>query len=1378
MSLLQEAAEQIVGDLCRADNGQFMSCAGDDGSGDQNDDGGGGFGPFDNGQGGPVTAVAEKERTKAPSDEEIRARFDKAATEMRNSVIPALTAHGFSFKPQQEGSVVHAVFEKDGMPSIEIAQDAFELLDPKDRMNFVVNVSQHMEYLPEMQKLSGNTIEWITFHADTKIDDFFQGGGFRTAAEAHTTGLAGITFYGLRHDLPLDVKGTFTHEVGHLVSLFGTEDIRGTSPYSILFPKELPPGDHETLKEGRKLWNSYDYAFNEAVKARFGSDGRLFGHPENRGGFTPYGSTNSAEDFAENFRLAHLPVREVNDPDELMIHSRIIRMFEPQNQMEDAITGFLVGQTEGAKGVPFHIRERMVDMNKLAGRELVRESFLNALDAWLKAHPNEFPGKAPKLKEANDCHEPAGSPTGGQFCSDGGGTATMREWTPHEAAMLLSTGGFQTWVGDRYIMTPRTPGFDHIPEKSRSFQKSLYEQAIVLNDGTGRSKTEKCQEPGGSFGPCMGHEVMNFRTADGKPLLVDNVVGDNGQVRVSVRQVPELVENINSTEPGTIINAHTHPIPASFSSTDVATGIAGNYKAIEVIDSAGTLYSIEFNRSLPRTVDGRRALAKDVQEEMRANFELRFGYFSVANEETITKHLEKPFSKLFGEPVKVIEGTHFTVKRGDDDQLQVMMSRTSINQEIDRQVRHGIIKDIAQKYGWTYTVSHPRPDFTYFGGLRERGGDRGRFGTLRPDADQRGRFSGSVLALIQEAMEVITGNLCREPAGSSIGGQYAACDSGGSDRADRGDQAPAGELQVSGGVRGGSGAVDVPAGSYHLAPPLKDLPATVKVDGKDVTFGPYAPARMAEEKYMRERGLSFNPPTTYVKVDPAKATAVANAYEEMKHDPHDPVVKAAYEALARETIEQYKAMLETGITIEFNPPGVEPYGNPRHAILDVVNNNHLYVFPTDGGFGTSADFDPSENPLLAKTEFMISGKPALVNDLFRAVHDFFGHIKEGNGFRADGEENAWRQHMPMFSRLAQRALTSETRGQNSWLNYGPYGAKNRTAKTADTVFADQKTGLMPEWTLESLLALFMSLLEGNDCHEPAGSPKGGQFCSAGPSGQTSDTVLPLSRTIDTDGYIRDDIPQRNPHGDGKVSFQGNMMPPWRDRAFDLAGGLPGTRVTILEQPDRPGNYLIKIDGTGINGNLNVQGSRVYFNELYVDHGTNLRAGAHPGDGVKIMAGSIKAARELGMTDFGLYAAGKPGEGEMNGYYTWARLGFEGFPGLAAISRAGDRFVLPRGTNTTVQDIMELGKNKHGETGAEWWQEHGIGFSAHFDLRDGSRSMKRLGAYMKLRFGSNPFGSVNEALLGTFVLVEHQTHGFRWWIQCSDLGTLPWDVRPV
>lgn len=227
-------------------------------------------------------------------------------------------------------------------------------------------------------------------------------------------------------------------------------------------------------------------------------------------------------------------------------------------------------------------------------------------------------------------------------------------------------------------------------------------------------------------------------------------------------------------------------------------------------------------------------------------------------------------------------------------------------------------------------------------------------------------------------------------------------------------------------------------------------------------------SQKAEEvtiRYMQEAGLDYRPVNVYVPVNAERAQRIAQAFTEMKHEPQNAEVKKAYAALIAETKAQYEAVLASGLKVEFidfEKTG-DPYeGNPRKMTEDVINNNHMWVFSTRDGFGT-LDFDPADSPLLGETEFTISGQKALANDLFRVVHDYFGHVKEGVGFRAAGEENAWRAHMTMFSPLAGRALTTETRGQNSWVNYGPFAEQNRTASGADTVYADQKIGLLPEW---------------------------------------------------------------------------------------------------------------------------------------------------------------------------------------------------------------------------------------------------------------------------------------------------------------------------
>jgi hypothetical protein len=248
-------------------------------------------------------------------------------------------------------------------------------------------------------------------------------------------------------------------------------------------------------------------------------------------------------------------------------------------------------------------------------------------------------------------------------------------------------------------------------------------------------------------------------------------------------------------------------------------------------------------------------------------------------------------------------------------------------------------------------------------------------------------------------------------------------------------------------------------------PPLKGMSTTAEVPGfGSLAVGPNQRARAAAAGYMKKAGLKYDPPSEYVPVDPQRAARVADEFERMPHAPNDPEVAASYGALIDETKAQFEAMPKN-LKIEFIKPGMEdPYkASPRLVQKDIAENNHMWVYPTESGFGKEG-FEATGNPMLNKSGVTVDGRELANNDLFRIVHDYFGHAKEGVGFRATGEDNAFRQHRSMFSPAAQRALTTETRGQNSWLNYGPQGAKNRTAKTEDTTFADQKVGLMPEWT--------------------------------------------------------------------------------------------------------------------------------------------------------------------------------------------------------------------------------------------------------------------------------------------------------------------------
>jgi len=257
------------------------------------------------------------------------------------------------------------------------------------------------------------------------------------------------------------------------------------------------------------------------------------------------------------------------------------------------------------------------------------------------------------------------------------------------------------------------------------------------------------------------------------------------------------------------------------------------------------------------------------------------------------------------------------------------------------------------------------------------------------------------------------------------------------------------------------------AGSGYKGLPGK--PATVKLPGiGEVEAKPLPSLESAAEGYMKRLGRpGEHTIDAFPPLDEDFARRVAGAYGEMKHAPTDPEVKRAYDALAQETLDQLEAAKQAGIDFSFIR-GEDPYkSSPGMGYADLAERGHLYVFPTEQGFGSDVAFDPVNNPLLTRIGPLGDLENATVNDAFRIVHDLYGHYGPGNPFfRAPGEERAFKLHSRMYSPEARPAMASETRGQNSWLNFGPYGSYNRGANAAETIYADQKTGIMPPWTYE------------------------------------------------------------------------------------------------------------------------------------------------------------------------------------------------------------------------------------------------------------------------------------------------------------------------
>ena len=285
-----------------------------------------------------------------------------------------------------------------------------------------------------------------------------------------------------------------------------------------------------------------------------------------------------------------------------------------------------------------------------------------------------------------------------------------------------------------------------------------------------------------------------------------------------------------------------------------------------------------------------------------------------------------------------------------------------------------------------------------------------------------------------------------------------------------GSGAPRGGLPGPGSLPGSGSELAASGRASDPYSPIPGIPASAKIPGHgDVEARPVPWLVDAANAYMRGRGAQHDLPQAFGPVDKDRGARIAQAYEDMQHDPTNPEVRRSYDAMAQETLDQYRRLKEAGAHFQFNKPGEDPYAaSPAMGYPEMRDQRSLSVFPTAEGYGNA--FTPSDlenNPLLKGSGEKFGDTPATINDIFRAVHDAYGHYAYGNPFfRAPGEERAWMLHSGMYSPEARGAMSTELRGQNSWVNWGPHGEHNRSAKAADIIYAPQKIGVMPTWASE------------------------------------------------------------------------------------------------------------------------------------------------------------------------------------------------------------------------------------------------------------------------------------------------------------------------
>lgn len=199
-------------------------------------------------------------------------------------------------------------------------------------------------------------------------------------------------------------------------------------------------------------------------------------------------------------------------------------------------------------------------------------------------------------------------------------------------------------------------------------------------------------------------------------------------------------------------------------------------------------------------------------------------------------------------------------------------------------------------------------------------------------------------------------------------------------------------------------------------------------------------------------------------VDPKMQAAVFASYVRNMPDVvrksgatnYNELTEAAYEQLRKETQQQFDAMRNSGWNMSYHNDGRGNYHNSQEMLIDLLRNKHLYTF---GG----GDVHPGLNAINPETGLNS-------NEMFRAVHDALGHGTTGSSFGRKGEELAYGAHGELFSPLAKIAAGTETRGQNSFVNYSGINAQNRykNAKLQEDLETARRRGQDVEPILKAL----------------------------------------------------------------------------------------------------------------------------------------------------------------------------------------------------------------------------------------------------------------------------------------------------------------------
>ena len=176
-----------------------------------------------------------------------------------------------------------------------------------------------------------------------------------------------------------------------------------------------------------------------------------------------------------------------------------------------------------------------------------------------------------------------------------------------------------------------------------------------------------------------------------------------------------------------------------------------------------------------------------------------------------------------------------------------------------------------------------------------------------------------------------------------------------------------------------------------------------------------------------------------------------------------------------------------------------------------------------------------------------------------------------------------------------------------------------------------------------------------------------------------------------------------------------------DEVGDMIGAPDGSTITVTAEA---GTIYMEVKHPNVTDMLRelsrIDGKLVLYNDSLM-----LKPDAPKGMGTAIVTRQVEAARTMGIGKIDLFAGGFLGWENMNGYYTWPRVGFD----APIPSEKASNIPIKIKQKMKSETMLELYRT---QAGRDWWLANGGGVSLSFDTDPNSKSSQTLDSYNEER----------------------------------------------